>query len=192
VVWNAVLDDLARLLDPAAFERLLAGSAIVRYRQGCVEVRVASIAAAEKLSAEYHALIARRLNDRLPRPVDLRFSAADDAPVDVTAPDPVPTAYAAAITISRADADAGRQFWRSILGDLGSLGGPEDLERLADVIPLGQDSAGRLLLGTPTRHVARTLDRRYRTEIERACDRIFGRPTTIHLVDPSDWSINGD
>ena len=58
-----------------------------------------------------------------------------------------------------------------------------------DVIPLGQDAAGRLLLGAPTRHAARTLAHRYRTEIERACTRLLGHPCTIHPVDPDGWGV---
>lgn len=191
-VWQAVLADLAGVLGPDAFARLLADSAIVRYRQGCVEVRVGSIAAADKLAAEYHALVSRRLNERLPRPVDLRFVPADDAPLECAPP--ATTAAPAppldhGVVISRADADVGRQLWRSILFELDTVLGPDDRERLADILPLAQDAAGRLLLGAPTRYAARLLDHRYRADIERACSRMLNRPVVIHPLDPADWSV---
>ncbi|RIK39894.1 MAG: hypothetical protein DCC58_14620 [Chloroflexi bacterium] len=195
-VWQDVLADLAGVLDAEAFDRLLAGSAPLRYRAGCVDVQVASDAAAEKLATEYYALVARRLNERLPRPVDLRFVAPPappqqhDIPAGAALPDPaLAEPGSAVICISRADADAGRQLWRSLLLELGATLAPDDRARLSDVVPLGQDRAGRLLLGAPTRHVARLLDTRYRGDIERACARILGRPCVIHPQDPSAWMV---
>lgn len=187
--WKAVLSDLAQLLDPDAFQRLLAESAIVRYRAGCVEVRVATPAAAEKLSTEYHALVTRRLNERLPRPVDVRFSAPDAPPATPSLPAAEPEPAPPGIVISRADADAGRQLWRAVLLGLGAALPSDDWDRLREVVPLGQDAAGRLLLGVPTRHVARLLEGRYRAEIERACADLLNRPITIAPLAPPDWSL---
>jgi hypothetical protein len=158
-IWTAVLGELERVLEPDTFERLLAGSAIVRYRRGTVEVRVPSAAAAAKLSVEYRALVERHLNGRLRRPVALQFTSVSDVPQQATSEPAAEEPWdGAIIRVSPADAELGRQLWRALLDGIADRVTPEDQARLAGVALLGQDAHGALLLGAPTSHVRRLLD----------------------------------
>jgi hypothetical protein len=191
-VWSAVLEDLARLLDRAAFDRLLAGSRVTRYWRGTVEVSVPSAAAAGKLSAEYRALVERQVNARLSRPVAVRFEAVPEASANMAAigPEPAPmSGHAPPHALSRADVEAGRQLWRAVLDDLAPALALDDLERVRGVVPLGGDAGGALLLGAPSGHARRLLEGRLRAEVERSLTALLGRAVTLRVVDGDGWTI---
>ncbi|HUG13920.1 MAG TPA: hypothetical protein VMM78_02785, partial [Thermomicrobiales bacterium] len=190
LIWDQALADLARALDRTTFERLLAGSALVRFRRGVVEVHVQSAEAAEKLSAEYRGLVERQLNARLPRPVAVTF-LSEPSPVDVAGPGDASAADLGNLTIiiSRADYDLATRVWQALRNDLASSLSARDLDGLGAVTPLGEDAAGAMLLGTATSRALRLVDGRCRPEIERALSALLGRPVTARAVSSSGWTV---
>lgn len=192
-VWAAALDDLSRVLDRGAYDRLLAGSRITRYWRGTVEICVASNAAADKLANEYRGLVERHLNNRLRRPVAVRFvfdpgepvtgGAASDSIEQPASDTPHP------IVIAEAEVEIGRQVWQSLLGDLARNVSPADLDRLAGVVVLGQDAAGAILLGTPSPLARRLLDGRYRADVEASLAALLGQPSPVRILASDDWSV---
>jgi hypothetical protein len=191
-VWSAVLEDLTRLLDRAAFDRLLAGSRMTRYWRGTVEVSVPSAAAAGKLSAEYRALVERQLNARLSRPVGVRFEAAPGNTTVVAATESTTVCADADLplhALSRADLEAGRQLWRAVLDDLAPSLALDDRERVKGVVPLGEYAGGALLLGAPSGHARRLVEGRLRAELERALAALLGRAVSLRVVDGAAWTI---
>jgi hypothetical protein len=195
-IWDAALADFSRLLDQPTFERLLVGSALTRYWRGTVEIQVQSNAAAEKLATEYRPLVERQLNERLPRPVAVRFLVAESEPSAQTTPDTedehLPAAQPTQIVISRADAELGARIWRAILDDCAAELRAADLRALASVVPLGADAAGVMVLGTPTSLAMRLIDGRCRGCIERGMSAFLGRETLIRPVASGLWSVCGD
>jgi hypothetical protein len=190
-VWAAVLDDLSRAVSRDAFDRMLAGSVITRYWRGTVDIEVTTEDAASKLSTEYRGLVERNLNARLRKPVTVAFHPAAASPVSATS-EPAQSSSAAsssAMVITRSDLELGRQFWHAILDDLTSLLTLDDLERLAGVIPLGEDASGTMLLGTPSPIARRLIEGRYRTDIERSLSTLLGHPVTIRAVDGDAWTV---
>jgi hypothetical protein len=189
-IWEAVLADLARVLDPATFERLLAGSSVTRYWRGTLEVEVSSPAAAEKLSAEYRPLLERQLNERLPRAVAVRFHAVASPLVASAAPEtprqstPVPE-----VVISHDDAELAQRIWRAIADELATVVPGSDLRQLAHVLPLGEDASGVMLLGAPTASALRLIDGRCRPEIEQALAGFLGRSVTVRGVASGRWAV---
>jgi hypothetical protein len=193
-VWSTVLGDLARALDRDAFQRLLTGSRITRYWRGTVEVRVGSVAAADKLSNEYRGLIERHLNSRLRRPVAVCFEA--DAVVSATvhtksvSDEVSPSDESRPVMLTEAEVEVGRQVWQSLLADLARLVTPADLDRMAGVVVLGQDASGVILLGTPSPHARRLIDGRYRRDVESSLAALLGQPAPVRVLDPSGWSTD--
>lgn len=189
-VWAATLAELARVLDRDAYDRLLAGSRITRYWRGSVEVEVASNSAADKLSGEYRGLVERHLNSRLRRPVHVRFDArpAPAASSPASEPDAQPVRETPQpLVIAASEVDIGRQVWQSLLGDLARVVSPDDLDRLAGIIVLGQDASGVILLGTPSPLARRLIDTRYRTEIESSLAALLGQSAPIRTLGAGDW-----
>ena len=192
-VWASVLDDLARVLDRDAYDRLLAGSRITRYWRGTVEIRSGSRAATDKLSNEYRGLIERHLNNHLRRPVAVRFESAPVAEVVGAAPaasaeEPAPDAPQP-IVLAEAEVETGRQVWQSLLGDLARVVSPTDLDRLAGVVVLGQDTSGAILLSTPSPLARRLLDVRYRAEVESSLTALLGQQSPVRVLAAADWRI---
>lgn len=188
--WAAALDDLASVLSDETFALLLGGSVIRRYWRGTVEVEVGSQLAADKLATEYRALVERQLNARLSKPVAVSFHVAEPpAAPAATAADATRTA---ALVVSRADVDLGRQVWHAVLADLAALLAPGDAERLSGVIPLGQDAAGLMLLASPSPVARRLLDGRYRPDVERSLSTLFGHDVRVRLVGRDEWAIAED
>ena len=193
VVWRRVVAELGRALDADTHTRLLAGSRVVSFRRGVVEVQVASLGAAEKLAVEYRPLVERHLNTGLAQPVTVCFvpdeaatvAAADLAPS--AAPPPSPGEPQPLVTVERADAELGRQLWRAARGALAAAG-VEQLDRLSGVIVLGEDVSGALLLGATSRYAARLLDTR-RSPIERVLTQLLGRPIVIRPLDAGGWRV---
>lgn len=189
-VWAQVLAELARLLDASAFERLLGGSTVSRFRQGTVEVQVTSQGAAEKLSAEYRPLVERHLNARLPRAVAVSFvwNAPAIEPAVLDAPEVVDLGNIT-IVISRSDYDLASRVWQAIRDDLAAVLPARDLDGLGTVVPLGEDAGGVMLLGTTSSRSQRLIDGRCRAEIERALAALLGRAVTVRAVAGNDWSV---
>lgn len=188
-IWAAVLDDLSGVLATDAFDLLLGGSAIRRYWRGMVEVEVASQLAAEKLSTEYRALVERQLNSRLSKPVAISFHVAEPDPLAAT---PLEPAAQAALVVSRADVDLGRQVWHAVLADLSGALATGDAERMAGVVPLGQDSTGLMLLASPSPIARRLLDERYRADVERSLSTLLGHDVRIRCIGRDEWSVKDD
>jgi hypothetical protein len=190
-IWAATLADLARALDRDAYDRLLAGSRIIRYWRGTVEIMVTSHAAADKLSTEYRGLVERHLNSRLRRPVIVRFDARPavaPAGTESTGPDERTSGETPSpLVIAENEVEIGRQVWQSLLSDLARAVSPADLDRLAGVIVLGQDTAGAILLGTPSPLARRLIDTRYRSEIEASLAALLGQPAPIRTIDADGW-----
>lgn len=192
-VWSAVLGDLARALDRDAYQRLLAESRVTRYWRGSVEVRVGSVAAADKLSNEYRGLVERHLNSRLRRAVSVCFEAASD-PVTThrpvpDQPEPETPNASPQLVLAEGEIEVGRQVWQSLLADLARVVSPADLDRLAGVIVLGQDASGVILLGAPTPLARRLVDGRYRATVEASLAALLGQPSPIRVLDPAGWRV---
>jgi hypothetical protein len=188
--WAAVLSDLSRTFDAQAFERLLAGSLVVRYWRGSVEVQVGSLSAAEKLGREYRGLIERQLNARLSRPVAIQFVPPPaDERLSVTDEPPAPPNPPDRFTITRADLEIGRQVWQSLLIELARSTPPADIDSLAGVAMLGQDPSGEILLAAPSPRAGRLLDGRYRAAVEIALASLFGRPLPFRVAASHEWAI---
>lgn len=188
--WAAVLDDLATVLSDDTFDLLLGGSVIRRYWRGTVEVEVGAQLAADKLSTEYRALVERQLNARLSKPVAVSFHVAE--PSAAPAATAVDATRTAALVVSRADVDLGRQVWHAVLADLAAVLGPGDAERLSGVVPLGQDAAGLMLLASPSPVARRLLDGRYRADVERSLSTLLGHETRVRLVGRDEWAVAED
>jgi hypothetical protein len=194
-VWAAVVSDLARVLDRDAHERLLADSRISRYWRGTVEIRVASPAAAGKLSNEYRGLIERHLNSRLRRPVAIRFDAAvDPEPAQTQAEPSIDDECSTCessqpLQVVAAEVEIGRQVWQSLLSDLARRVPSTDLDRLAGVIVLGQDAGGAFVLGAPSPLARRLLDRRYRADVEASLATLLGQAAPIRVLDAAAWRV---
>lgn len=196
-VWPAVLDELSRVLDRDAFDRLLSGSVITRYWRGTVEIRVASASAAGKLSTEYRSLVERYLNARLKRPVSVSFHAAPDEPATPAVSSAASSALSnteapvdgGVIVVSAADVDLGRQLWHAILDDLAAATDPDDQDRLAPVVPLGQDNSGAMVLGVSSPIARRLIEGRYRSRIERSLSGLLGGTVTLRTVLDDAWTI---
>jgi hypothetical protein len=189
--WQAVLQDLANVLESDAFSRLLAGSTITRYWRGTVDIEVATPDAAGKLSSEYRGLVERNLNARLRKPVSVAFHSAEAVAPSGTseAATPISPATTPEIVISHGDVELGRQVWHAILVDLTPSLTLDDLERLNGVIPLGEDAAGTMLLGTPSPIARRLIEGRYRPEIEHSLATLLGHPVTVRAVDSDAWAV---
>ncbi len=188
-VWAAVLDDVAAVLTGDAFAVLLGGSRIRRYWRGTVEVAVGSQLAADKLSTEYRALVERQLNARLSKPVAVSFHVVEPAAPPAARAE---TPAASTLTVSRADLDLGRQVWHAVLADLVSALAPGDAERLADIVPLGQDAAGLMLLASPSPVARRLLDGRYRPAVERSFSTLLGHEVRVRSVGRDEWTLADD
>jgi hypothetical protein len=196
-VWSAVLAELRRALDGAAFERLLAGSAVSRCHRGTVEIRVASPGAADKLAAEYRPLVERHLNARLRRPVTVRFVHATLPSEHASSAEPagdrsttIPAPTGLDVALAPADLEVGRQVWHSLLPDLARGVSPDDLDRLADVVVLGADERGSILLGVPTVHAGRLVEGRCRAAIEASLAALCSRPAAARAVPPGRWGVD--
>jgi len=202
--WTAVLIELRRTLDHAAFERLLAGSAIVRYWRGTVEIAVGSAAASEKLSTEYRALIERQLNARLRHPVSITFVVApvaspdeDDADgphASIEATYPTTAAEGTNTSVERLliapdDLDLGRQLWRAALDDLRTLLPADDRDAIASGAVLGEDVTGALLIAGVASPAQRLIESRHRLAIEAALTRLLGRAVTLRCLAPTGWAV---
>jgi hypothetical protein len=190
-VWRRTLAELAQALDADAFERLLAGSVIVGYRAGVVEVRVATAAAADALSTGYRALVERHLNAQLRQPVAARFSAAPQ-PANVAAQalpgDDTPAPPSALLLVTQADLDLGRQLWRVALASLTADVPADEAQRLANVVVLGQSADEALLLAAPPPQSARLLERR-RGAVERVLAELLGRRVVIRALGADAWIV---
>ncbi|MBA2454195.1 MAG: hypothetical protein H0V47_13570 [Chloroflexia bacterium] len=183
-VWQAVLDDLSRVLDAYSHQRLFAGSCIAGYQRGIVTVQV-SAGATEKLAAEYRPLLERHLERHIGKPVTVQLVAAvaDDEPLASTPPRPE------TINISAADAEQGRQLWRAVLSEAATEISADDLARLRGALPLGQNADGHIVIGAPTALAARLIHSRCRIAIETALRTLLGDSATVRVAGSNEWSI---
>lgn len=191
VIWDQTLNDLSRVLDRAAFDRLLGGSSITRFRKGVVEIRVQTAAAADKLSAEYRALVERHVNARLPRPITVAF-LTEPTPLEqagVSDEGGVALAETGTLVISRQDFDLASRVWQAIRDDLASALPRRDLDGLGAVVPLGEDAGGVMLLGVSSSRSLRLVDGRCRADIERAMSALLGRAVTVRAIPSTAWSV---
>lgn len=184
-VWQAVLDDLSRVLDAYSHQRLFSESRIIGYQRGIVIVQV-NAEATEKLAAEYRPLLERHLERHIGKPVTVQLMAAGD--VDREEP-LAATPQSEPIVISLADAEQGRQLWRAVLSEIATEIGADDLARLRAALPLGQDADGRIVIGAPTSLAARLIDNRCRTAIESALRTLLGDSATVRVAGSDEWSI---
>lgn len=184
-VWQAVVDDLAQLLDANSHARLLADSRISGYRGGVVQVEV-DPAAQAKLAAEYRPLLERHLERHIGQPVTVDVVAAVE--------DSVTPAGAGEdrIEISRADAEQGRQLWQAVLNEIAPLTSADDRARLRGVVPLGQDAEGCIVIGAPTALAARLLQGRCRQPVESALRMLLGDLPAVRVALRDEWLIQDD
>ncbi|MCO5178249.1 MAG: hypothetical protein M9890_14940 [Thermomicrobiales bacterium] len=185
--WASVLADLSGVLSGETFELLFAGSFIRRYWRGMVEVEVASDAVVGKLSAEYRPLVERLLNARLSKPVAVSFHITEAASSD---PTPQEESIPPALRVSQSDVDLGRQVWHVVLTDLAAAASPGEIERLAGVVPIGQDAAEFMLLASPSPVARRLLEGRLRQPVERSLSALLGRAVRIRCVGRDEWAID--
>ncbi len=184
-VWQAVLDDLGRVLDAHSHERLFSESQIIGYQRGNVVIQVLA-EAQDKLAAEYRPLLERHLERHIGKPVTVRFAVAvasepEEVPAGSTEP--------ARIQVSAADVEQGRQLWRAVLSEVRAGISADDLARLRGALPLGQDGDGRIVVGAPTSLAARLIDGRCRSAIESALSALLGDSATVRVADSSEWSV---
>jgi hypothetical protein len=200
-VWSSVLSELRRTLDPAAFDRLLSGSSIVRYWRGSAEIAVASDAAAEKLSHEYRSLIERQINAHLRRSVAVSFvvqPVAEDpsSTRQATYPADIQNVAVASdddstntLAVARADLDLGRQVWRAALDDLQTALAADDLDALSSGAVLGEDVDGNLLIAALSPRAQRLVSGRHRAAVESSLATLLGRPVTLRCLAAKDWRL---
>jgi hypothetical protein len=196
-----VLSELRRTLDPAAFDRLLSGSSIVRYWRGSAEIAVASDAAAEKLSHEYRSLIERQINAHLRRSVAVSFvvqPVAEDpsSTRQATYPADIQNVAVASdddstntLAVARADLDLGRQVWRAALDDLQTALAADDLDALSSGAVLGEDADGNLLISALSPRAQRLVSGRHRAAVESSLATLLGRPVTLRCLAAKDWQL---
>lgn len=187
--WASVLENLAGLLAGETFDLLFGGSFVRRYWRGMVEVEVRSAAAADKLSAEYRPLVERLLNARLSKPVAVSFHVSDAAKSVETPLHEDTDPSLPVLRVSQSDVDLGRQVWHVVLSDLAAAASPDEIDRLAGVVPIGQDAAGFMLLASPSPVARRLLEGRFREAVERSLSALLGRAIRIRCVGRDEWAI---
>jgi hypothetical protein len=189
-LWQQVLTDLAGVLDSESHHRLFSGSRISGYRNGEIEIEVAA-SVESKLSAEYRAIVERRLSHHLRRDVTVQFEGIEESAPSVSGP-AQNARTPDVVVISRNDAEQARQLWRVVLDGLGTVTRDEERARIAGSLPLGQDPDGTIVIGASSALAARLLNGRCRAAVEASLQAVLGGPHPLRVLEPGRWTVSGE
>jgi len=210
--WEFVVGLLGAALDRAALAELVAGTAIVGYRDGEVTVAAPDPAQAERLATTHRELVERKLGEAMRRPVRLAVITADGGrrTADGSSGDPRPGVRGteasgsldprdpeqpSATSFSVAECGMGSdQVWAAVLAEIeaGEAVGRADFDawlRGARLLGRGGDGGpgSPLVVGAPHAMARRRLTERCLPEIERAVAAVVGVRLPVEIVLARDW-----
>ncbi|MDQ3694776.1 MAG: hypothetical protein M3464_14295, partial [Chloroflexota bacterium] len=208
--WEHVVSGLAGAIEPALLAELVAGTSIVAYHDGEVQLAVPNPARAEHLATSYRDLIERRLSAAMRRPIRLAVITPDDErslPPIAPARSPRRGRVAEAAPANRDDSDLtppgfvvaecglwSGQVWAAVLTELErhEAVGRADFEAwLRSTLLLGRAGDGGpgapLVVGVPHALAQRRVSSRYQSIIAGALSRVAGAPLDIEIVVARAW-----
>ncbi|CAN5698760.1 hypothetical protein BH23CHL2_BH23CHL2_09840 [soil metagenome] len=94
-----------------------------------------------------------------------------------------------ALSVAADDAAQGERLWDVVLDILGSDSAAGNLSLIRGVVPIGERSDGRFVLGAPTRLAVRLLDGSHRRAVEQALSSLLPSQVTIVVLPPDEWKI---
>lgn len=204
--WEFTVSLLAGAVDRGRLPELVAGTAIVGYRDGEVTIAAPRVGQAERLAGEYRELVARKLSEAMRRPVRLAvLTAVPDelghpvASLPPALPAPLPPAPVAggrdeepappSFIVAECGLPNG-QLWAAVLEELrtsGDVGRANYDTWLRGTALIGRGDGGSLVVGVPHALAQRRVASRFAPQLRAAVATIVGVPLPIEVVVARDW-----
>jgi hypothetical protein len=201
--WDFTVSLLAGVIDRERLAELIAGTAIVGYRDGEVTLAVPDAARAERIGGEYRDLIVRKLSEAMRRPVQLAvltidgqtdrrtdgqndsvlaFSSSPDDREDEEPAIPV-------FPVVECGLPSG-QVWAAVLEEVaanGAVGRANFDAWLRTTALIGRGDDGSLVVGVPHALAQRRITARFLAPLRSAAAAIIGADLPIDVVVARDW-----
>ncbi len=202
--WEFTVGLLAATIGREALAGLVAGTAIIGYRDGEVVLGVPSQEQAERIAGEYRELIARKLGEAMRRPIRLAVqtvvsptkasarpaagseansSVAEEVSAEEVTPEPFVVAECGLLS---------SQVWAAVLEEVamrGSVGRADFEAWLRTTTLLGRGEDGSLIVGVPHLVAQRRVTGRYLPALRAAAAAVIGEECPIEVVVARDWLL---
>ena len=209
--WELVVAAMASTIERSVLGDLVAGTGIVGYREGEVQIAVLEPARAEPLAVTYRGLIERKLSQAMRRPIRIAVVTPDDGEATTATTAPIRPSRRAidsrSETATVADsqitppsfviAECGLwsgQVWAAVLGELErhEAVGPADFAAwLRSTLPLGRGGDGGLgspvVVGVPHALAQRRVSSRFQDVIADVITSVVGVALPVEIVVVRDW-----
>lgn len=204
--WDFTVSLLSGVIDRERLADLVAGTAIVGYRDGEVTLKVPDAARAERIAGEYRELIARKLSEAMRRPVRLAVLTSEEgsrgghpkgpgqgdreavSPVlEFEREDEEPTIPV--FVVAECGLPSG-QVWAAVLEEVvanGAVGRANFDAWLRTTALIGRGEDGSLVVGVPHALAQRRIAARFLSPLRSAAAAIIGGDLPIEVVVARDW-----
>ncbi len=188
-----ILAYIKRALDDQAFRRWFGAVQLAATTSSSLTLQAPDSAVEQKITADYLAIIERAAAEVYRRPMrivitspqpDAENSATDERTLAAS------TAQQSVVELRQEDLTSAQQLWNLTIEDLQGEIHHTTLDRIRNVVPLGVDPKGQILLGATGRLAERALSSSSDL-ISQSLAHILGRHHPIKVIPRDGWRVAG-